>query len=202
MAATEEKYVEQLFAITDVEQINNLIIEEYSLEEIVRKTVGRDPERRVCKWCQCGRRQCEYPKIQDTYEFLMFMYRNDIKCKEDPIKWINDFWGLPIVLKQAERFLVFLRRQIISIATSYGEDDIMIEAVQTCLNAQNVDDVLLFYKDERYHLRVAIQAIFDTMYPNNCISAYEREIKYALMCWILVIKGHIKNEDLFIGFRK
>jgi hypothetical protein len=201
MATTEEKHVEQPFIITDVDQINKLIADEYSLEEITRKVVGRDPERRVCKWCHCGIRMCIYPKIQDAYDFLMYMYHNDEKCKEDPIKWLDTNAFACVTLKMSEKLFLIRTYLLNKICGNCRDDKNLIEQVLKCTSAQSIDDFLTIFKYRGYCLPSAIETIFDIIYPNNCLSSMACEIKYAIMCWILVIKGHVKNEESFYDFR-
>jgi hypothetical protein len=191
----DEKIIEKPFAVTDLYEIHCIIRETDTLNEVVQKVVGR--ESRVCRWGSC-----QYAEIQDIFDFLMYMYQNDSICKEDPMTWVLQFTRRTIKLEnKSENPLLSIRINVIASACNMCETEEELAELLACImKIQTVDDFFEFLRDHGYVLWEAITLVFDSLYQTNSLVNIYNDIKYAIMCWILVIKGHVKDEESFGWF--
>jgi hypothetical protein len=195
-AVTDDEIItEKPFAITDLEQIHHIIHESDTLDEVVDKVVGRG--HRVCRWGSC-----QYANMQDMFDFLMYMYQNDPECKADPITWLFQFTKRVIKLEtKSENPLLSVRIAVIASACEMCEtEEELAKLLARVTQIQSIDDFFTCLKDYGYALWDALMLVFDSIYQtNNFIHIYHTS-KYAMLCWILIIKGHVKNESAFSGF--
>jgi hypothetical protein len=204
MAATKERHADVPFAVTDLEQIEKITLDCNRLDQLVSKVVGRDQERSICRWGVC-KKNSQYAQIQDTYDFLMYMDRNDLRWKDDPIEFVSRCYMNNLISlgkrKKENPLLSLCARAIRYACDSCENDEELIARVTEYICAQSIDDFFLILKKHGYFLSSAIRIVFDSIYPKNTIGNLHYDVKYSIMCWILIIKGHVKNEESFYDFR-
>jgi hypothetical protein len=196
MESTKNKH--QQFAITDINEIKELIVGNYyTLEQLVDQIVGR---KHICGCYHCA----ADAYIQDTFNFLMYLYHNIPECKSDPVNYISEILKTWFVLLQPEKNPLFaLRIRMITDACKISKnDEELTELLSTSVQIKDIDDAFVILKEKDYTLENAISVVFNTIYPNNtiCDMCDLGRCKPALMYWILFVQGHVKKEMPFNDF--
>lgn len=185
---------EKPFAITNIKRIKKIINSGVRLTTIIKKIVGRD-FKRDCRWGSCY-----YASTQDTYEFLMYLYNNVPACHKDPFLYISKCAKMIELTEINDNPYLTILLNIIRYSCSLCKTDSdLSESLNYFGTIRSIDDAFERLKKMSYSLEHAVHVVFDGIYPRHNILCAGDDT--ALKCWVLVIKGHVKNDNAFIGFR-
>lgn len=189
--ATEEASVP---IVTNVDEVLKIIDENKSFHNMVEKFTDVKLKKDDHQWGN------NYDQIQDEFDFLMYLYNNVPECKDDPLKYVNKLFDFEIKIGKPIKNPIYKVRKVIT--RDYNTIDCktdkqLIKFLRAVARAKTIDDFLSIQRKQHDLLTLAVYSIFETIYPENNIAA--REL-FSIMCWWLVIKGHVKNEESFSGF--
>jgi hypothetical protein len=140
-----------------------------------------------------------YDQIQDEFDFLMYLYYNVLDCSDDPLKFVNKLFDFDVKLGKQTKNPMYKVRRVMTrdYHIDCNTDKELIKFLRSVARAKTMDDFLSIQRKQESHLQLAIYTIFETIYPENNITA--REL-FSLMCWFLVVYGHVQSEESFYGF--